>query len=128
MANGVLVDTCIWIYFFKNTTSTAKTLHGLIEKDMVYTAGIILFEIFQGVKSEKGKTVLEEVFKSIPYLEMTSRTWLNAAELSRDLKKKGVTLPPSDILMAQLAIENSLEIFTVDDHFKRVPGIALMKK
>jgi predicted nucleic acid-binding protein len=127
MANGVLVDTCIWIDFFKDTPSIAKKLHRLIEKDTVYTAGIILFEIFQGLKSEKEKAVLEEVFKSIPYLEMTSSSWLNAAGLSRDLKKKGVTLPPSDILLAQLAIENSLEIFTIDDHFKSIPGVKLIK-
>ena len=127
MAKGVLVDTCIWIDFFKDTPSVAKKLQRLIEKDTVYTAGIILFEIFQGVKSEKEKVVLEEVFKSISYLEMTSRSWLNAAGLSRDLKQKGLTLPPSDILLAQLAIENSLEIFTIDDHFKRIPGLALVK-
>jgi predicted nucleic acid-binding protein len=126
MARGVLVDTCIWIEFFRNTGGLSKKLQGFIEKDVVYTGGIVLYEIFQGVRNKKEKADLEEVFKSIPYVEMNPHTWLYAAELSRKLKGKGLTLPPSDVLLAQLAIENDLTIFTVDDHFKKMPGVALI--
>ena len=127
MDNGVLVDTCIWIDFFRGTGSASQKLEALLIKDTVYTSGILLYEIFQGVKNSKEKAVLEEVFQGITYVDMSTRTWLDAAQLSRKLKLKGLTLPPSDILLAQVSIENHLSIFTVDEHFRKIPGVVLEK-
>ncbi len=126
MAKGVLVDTCIWIEFFRNSRGISGKLQGFIEKNTAHTGGIILYELFQGVRSDKEKTLLEEVFKGISYVEMNPHTWINAARLSSTIRKKGVTLPPSDIFLAQLALEHDLSIFTIDDHFKFIPGVKLI--
>ena len=127
MSRGVLVDTCIWIEFFRGDGATSKKVQGLVEKGAVYTAGMVLYELFQGVRSEMERSLLEDAFKGIPYIEMNPHTWLNAAMLSKKIRKKGVTLPPSDVLIGQLAIENSLMIMTVDDHFKKIPGVEIIK-
>ncbi len=127
MSKGVLVDTCIWIEFFRSDGSESEKVQGLVEKGIAYTSGMILFELFQGVRSEREKSLLKEVFKGIPYIEMNPQTWLNAAALSKQIRTKCVTLPPSDILIGQLAIDNNLMIITVDDHFKKIPGVQLIK-
>lgn len=126
MEKGVLVDTCIWIEYFRDKPGLSMTLSDLIKKGIVFTAGIVLFELFQGIKSDKEKTLLKEVFKGMHYVDMKTQTWLDAATLVRNVKNKGTTLPPSDIILAQLAIENNLKIFTIDTHFKKIPGVLLM--
>ncbi|MCL5793059.1 MAG: hypothetical protein M1332_08715 [Deltaproteobacteria bacterium] len=49
-----------------------------------------------------------------------------AGVLTKDMKRTGITLPPSDIFLAQLSIENNCKIFTIDSYFKRIPGINLL--
>ncbi len=127
MSKGVLVDTCIWIEFFRSDGLLSGKVQELIEKGIVYTTGMVLFELFQGVRSEREKSLLKEVFKGISYIEMSPQTWLNAATLSKKIRTKGVTLPPSDILIGQLAIDNNLMVITIDDHFKKIPGVQLIK-
>ncbi|MBC8413115.1 MAG: PIN domain-containing protein [Nitrospira sp.] len=126
MEKNVLVDTCIWIEFFRGSRQVVKKMQPLIEKATARTAGMVLFELFQGVKSTKERGILQDVMKGIPYAEMRQETWMNAAMLSQSIRSKGITLPPSDILLAQIAIENDLEIFTIDEHFKKIPGLKLL--
>jgi hypothetical protein len=126
MEKGVLVDTCIWIDYFRDEPGLSTTLSDLIKKGVVFTAGIVLFELFQGIKNEKEKNLLKEVFKGINYVEMKTQTWLDAATMVKTIRCKGTTIPPSDIFLAQLAIENDLKIFTIDTHFKKIPGVVLM--
>ncbi len=125
MAEGVIADTCIWIEYFRDEPVIAKKMADLIQESVVYMCGIVLYELFQGVKNANEKALLEEAFKGLSFIEMSRQTWLNAATLAKDLKKEGTTLPPSDIFLAQLAIENKLKVFTVDTHFKKIPGVVL---
>lgn len=126
MAEGVIADTCIWIEYFRGETVISKKLEVLIPKGIVYTCGIVLYELFQGIRNLNEKALLEEVFKGLAYVEISRQTWLNAAILAKNLKRKGTSLPPSDIFLAQLAIENNLKIFTIDMHFKKIPGVAIL--
>ena len=59
-------------------------------------------------------------------LEMTAKTWVSAAKLSSELRKKGITLPMSDIIIAAVALEHNVTIMTVDQHFQQIPGLSLL--
>ncbi len=128
MSKGVLVDTCIWIDFFRGSGSAPERVQEHVEKGVACTSGMILYELFQGVRSERERLILKDVFKGISYIEMIPQTWLNAAALSKKITAKGITLPPSDILIGQLAIDHNLSIMTADDHFKKIPGLQIAKK
>ena len=126
MGKGVLVDTCIWIEYFRSNSPLSIKLEGLIELDAVYTSGIVLYELFQGIENKREKATLEEVFKGVPHVYMSTQTWINAALLSSSVKRKGNPIHSSDIFLAQLAIENNMMIFTKDTHFKKIPGVTLL--
>ncbi len=49
--------------------------------------------------------------------------WIRAGNISAGLRRKGTTLPMSDLLIGALAIEHSLDVFTLDDHFSSIPGL-----
>ncbi|HYA12238.1 MAG TPA: PIN domain-containing protein [Thermodesulfovibrionales bacterium] len=124
---GVLVDTSVWIEFFKQHSETGDKLSELIIKNVVWTCGIVLFEIIQGVKTEDEKATLLETLLILPYVEMTQPLWQKAGELSATLKKKGVNLPLSDIFIATICLEHKLSIFTLDKHFEQIPGVRIYK-
>jgi predicted nucleic acid-binding protein len=41
------------------------------------------------------------------------------------VKKKGLTLPLSDIFIAAIAVEHDIPVFTLDKHFSQIPGVKL---
>lgn len=124
---GILVDTSIWIEFFKKTSTAGDVVAELLSKDRVWVSGVILFELVQGAKSEAEKDRIISQLTGLNYVEMSVLLWRKAGELSKAMKKKGVTLPISDILLAVIAIEFGLSVFTLDKHFESIPGVKLYK-
>ncbi|MBI4681265.1 MAG: PIN domain-containing protein [Nitrospirae bacterium] len=126
-SKGVLADTSIWIEFFKPASATGKKLESLLIKNSVWTCGIVLFELLQGVRSDAEKKQISEALSDLKYLEISKPLWMKSADISASLKKKGLTLPLSDIFIASIAIENNLSVFTLDKHFEQIPGVKIYK-
>jgi len=123
LKDSVLADTSVWIEFFKQRSETGDKLSELIIKNTVWSCGIVIFEIVQGVKTEHEKAKLLATLLALPYIEMTQSLWQRAGELSSSLKKKGLNLPLSDVFIAAICLEHNLPIFTLDKHFAQVPGV-----
>ena len=123
-AESVLPDTCAWIdYFNGRATPLADSLAQALNDREIITCGVILYELFQGVRSDKEAEVLRTAFSSLRYLEMDSGLWLSAAKLSASLRGKGITLPFSDIIIASIAKQHNLVVLTIDRHFQQVPDL-----
>lgn len=123
----ILADTSVWIEFFKARSATGNTLEILIKENRVSTCGIVLFELTQGVKSDNEKKDILDVLTGLPYVEMNTLLWQKAGELSASLKTKGLNLPFSDILLAAIAIEHNLSVFTLDKHFEQIAEVKVYK-
>ena len=128
MRNRILADTTIWIEFFRAKSKIGDRLEKLLMENAVWTCGMVMFEVLQGIKSEGEKINILDVMASLPYVEMTKKLWQSVAELSLLVKKNGVNLPLSDILIAAIAIENDLSVYTLDNHFKQIPNLKLYEK
>ena len=121
---GILIDTCIWIdYFRKTTNNTAQIVEQMLLNESVFICGPILYEIMQGIKTDKEKNAFIEAIKAVNHIEMTRDLWLKAGELSSELKSNGKTIPFSDIIIATIALQNNLSVFTYDTHFQLIPGL-----
>ena len=127
MKNKILVDTTIWIEFFRTRSKIGDHVETLLMENAVWTCGIVMFEVLQGIKSEGEKNKILSILASLPYVEMTKKLWQSAAELSILVKKSGLNLPLSDIFIAAIAIENDLSVYTLDNHFKQIPNLKLYK-
>lgn len=122
-SSGSLVDTSVWIDFFKGAPPVKTLLEKLITEDLVFTAGPILFELLQGVKSPAEREQVKEALLATHYLEITPDDWEGAASLAGDLRSRGITIPMTDILIAHLAKTKDLDVLSFDLHFDRVPGL-----
>jgi len=81
----------------------------------------------QGVKSDAEKAKIQATLSPLKYAEMSKSLWQKAGDLSSSLRKKGLTIPLSDIFIAAVAIEHNLQVFTLDGHFADIPGVKLYK-
>ena len=122
-SSGTLVDTSVWIDFFRGAPSIKNSLEKLIARDEIFTAGPVLYELLQGVRLPEEKKQVKEALLSTNYLEITSNDWEEAALLSSTLRAQGITLPMTDILIGHLAKARNLEVISFDPHFDQIPGI-----
>lgn len=125
--NRVIVDTSIWIEFFKQKSLFGDKLETLILENATWVCGTIIFELMQGIKSDTEKFKILETLADMHYVEMSKSLWLKSAELSVSLKRKGVNLPLSDIFIAAIALQYDLSIFTLDKHFEKIPGVKIYR-
>lgn len=125
--DGILPDTCAWIDFFNaRRTPLAVALEGYLVQGDIYTCGIVKYELVQGLRTRDAEKKLLDALQAVTHLEMTEALWLDAGRLSAILRKKGVTLPLSDILIAALALQNDLAVLTIDRHFSHVAGLQVV--
>ena len=128
MPNKILPDTCAWIDFFKaRPTTLAEQLKTGLTGGMIVSCGVVMYELLQGIRSHKEEELVISAFQALPQLEMTAFSWIKAGRLSADLRKKGHTIPLSDIIIATLAQENDCDVLTVDHHFDLIPGLIVIR-
>jgi predicted nucleic acid-binding protein len=128
MKYNVLVDTSVWIQYFNRLDSKpGKSIEGLLRGGRVVGTGIVVTELLQGAKLEKEFNAILESMVALPLLETNLNTWIKAGKISYALRKKGITIPTTDLIIASLALEYDCLIFTLDPHFEKIPDIELYK-
>ena len=60
----MLVDTSIWLEFFKSQSKIGDRLEILLKEDSVWVCGIVLFELAQGIKSDSEKNKSQVFLKT----------------------------------------------------------------
>ena len=126
MKAKVIVDTSVWIEYFRRPDSNEKKDVDLLLRDnLAFLGGIILAELLQGTRNEKDFELLRSSLSALPFCEASFDTWANAGYVSYSLRRKGITIPLSDSLIAALALENNCQVYTLDPHFGRIENIKL---
>jgi predicted nucleic acid-binding protein len=114
----ILVDTSVWVDFFNGHPSReAETLAYLIgeEADLV-TCGLVVAEVLQGLRRTKSLSTVESHFREMDWLTPSEPdTYLEAAELFRRLRLRGVTIRSTvDCVIANLAARHDALILARD--------------
>jgi len=117
-AKLVLLDTSVWIDFFRKKSPVFEEVDLLIEQNRICIARLIAAELLQGAKSTKEFNILKESPDVFHLLEETADTWNQAANLSRQLRSQGYTIGLGDCYIATLAHHYRVPIWSHDKHFE----------
>jgi predicted nucleic acid-binding protein len=120
----VLVDTSVWIEYFKDTNhEVCLKLDNILNKSEIYVPEVVIAELIQGAKSEKEISFIEQTFKAFYIIGHKKDTWSQAGSLAFRLKKKGYTIHLIDCYIAVIAKAYRCEIFTLNRHFKKIKQV-----
>jgi tRNA(fMet)-specific endonuclease VapC len=126
MRSKIIVDTSVWIEYFKNSQDYVGYIEENLHLDSIYITGPVITELIQGVRGGKEYLLLSDSINAIPYLECTFQDWIMAGEISFKLRKNGKIIHVTDALIAAVSIRNTAKILTLDNHFKNIPGVELL--
>ncbi len=119
----VLIDTTVWIDFFAARSSGhVVALENLIRnREDICACGIVLTEVLQGIRKDSEFKKTRDLFNNLLFLPMPYPVFLEAAEIYRGLRCKGITIRKSmDCMIASVAIENDIPLLHNDKDFEAI--------
>ena len=121
----VLVDTSIWIDYFRDAKNSAE-LDDLIREDLIVINDIILAELLPFLKVTKQLAVLR-LLQEVDRLPMQIH-WEEIIEFQVKCLQagaNGVGIP--DLLIAQNAQSHNCEMYSLDKHFQLLSQVVKVK-
>jgi predicted nucleic acid-binding protein len=121
MLDNILVDTSVWIEFFrKKESSISLRLREYVKLNQVFYTGPIAVELYQGARSSKEVEVIDQLFQTIPYVEITRLHYHHAGQISQKAARKGRIFSTVDLILAVVAHDEQIRLFSLDTHFKEI--------
>ena len=114
---SVILDTSVWIEYFKGSEDYFESCQRLIEKREIKTAEIIFAELLQGALNSREVKLIRDYYALIPKVE-GDQLLIRAGEYSREhnLISKGIGLIDAIIITATLRSDSVL--WTLDKKIK----------
>ncbi|MBW1789987.1 MAG: PIN domain-containing protein [Deltaproteobacteria bacterium] len=123
----VLLDTSVWIEALRGKRSdVVATAQRLLRDDRVLICGPVIFEIKRGLRDRERKKVLP-LLDALIRLAVDEAVWDAAGVLDARLRGSGITIPPMDVIIAQVCLNHKVFLFTMDEHFNSVPGLRIFE-
>lgn len=111
----VLVDTSIWIDYFKGK-ETAILLNDLIDNNDICINDLILAELIPSIE-HRGEHDLKEMLFSITRIPLNTN-WSSMIRMQIMNLRNGINnVGIPDLMIVQNAVDNELKIYSSDKHF-----------
>jgi predicted nucleic acid-binding protein len=117
----VLVDTSVWIDYFRGSNSPqANKLDELLEDERIATGDLIIAELMQGFRTKSQIATARNIISRLEYFDLVGKDIaFKAAENYRFLRKEGITIRKTiDIVIGTFCIENGFKLLHADHDFE----------
>lgn len=127
----IVVDTSVWIEFFKGTGSSFdQHLAELIRVDApIALTEVIYCEVLQGIRDDSVHARVREILQAFPVLLLDGlRSADRAVALYRACRRRGLTIRSTvDCLIAAVCLDAGAELFHHDRDFDVLAKVADLK-
>jgi predicted nucleic acid-binding protein len=116
----ILVDSSVWIDYFKGTITTqTEILDTLLDRELLAVGDLILTEVLQGFPDERDFNEARKMLTSLTVVELGGQEIaIQAAKNFRSLRKLGVTVRKTiDTVIATRCIESGYDLLHNDKDF-----------
>jgi len=115
------IDTSVWIPYFRDGGSEhGDFIDELIDDSRVHINGIVLAELLTGARSSAELDRLASALAGLKLLPSDRASSESAGRSGFALKKKGISVPLSDIIIATDCIDHGLVLVESDKHYAAI--------
>ena len=120
-----LVDSSVWIDYFRSGENSSK-LDWLIDENLPVINDLILAELIPFLKIKNQRKIIR-LLGSVSKLRLNI-DWDQIIDYQHKLLKKGINgIGIPDLIIAQNAIQNHCEIYSLKNHFKLMKPVIRLK-
>lgn len=118
----VLVDTSVWIAVLgkRGIPGIRSRITQLGKEDRIATNQMVRMELLGGSRSVNEFNNLETHLNALHQMQIGDDEWDESARLAFELRRKGLTLPYGDIIIAATAIRHGATLLHADHHFELI--------
>jgi predicted nucleic acid-binding protein len=118
----ILVDTSAWLFTLKKDFHPVikERIEQLLVESEIAICGMIALELLGGTRSEKEYFRLKSRLDALHYIDTDKALWDLSSKLAFDLKRKEMSIPYSDIVIAASALKEKAILVHADSHFDSI--------
>ena len=119
-AERFLVDTSVWLEVLppgRGSGDLRQRVEELLAADVVATTGMVRLELLGGARSLEEWRRLRELLSALHLLAVMEEHWDEAARLGFQLRREGVAVPFTDLLIGAVAMGSGAVVLHRDRHF-----------
>ena len=121
MSDRVLIDTSVWIAYFKaSDPALVELVENIMTVAEICVPKVVLAELTQGARTEQEVLAIGEFVGAFTILDQQKEIWDKAGKLSFRMKRKGASISLVDCYIAVIANENQCRLLSLDKHFKEI--------
>lgn len=122
MNERYLVDTSLWIEALRpgGREDVARWFKETLLQEAVILAPPVKAELLIGARDERQFAELEKMLGALPMLKDVPKVWQAAAELGFRTRRRGVSVPLVDLLIAAWAIGSGCVLAHRDRHYEMI--------
>ncbi len=115
----IIIDTSIWVEFFKNRQQIYNKITTLLEENQIYTLECIFAELMQGALNIRERNIIYEYWLNLPKPEVENLLIKAGIESGKNKWiSKGIGLIDSVIILS--ARETLSKFWTLDKKLKNI--------
>ncbi|HON78717.1 MAG TPA: PIN domain-containing protein [Spirochaetota bacterium] len=111
----ILVDSNIIIDFWKKPTASSRKI---FEDENIAVCGIIQAELIHGAKTDNELSRIVKALDELIFFDIDREDWIVIGKFLNKLRKKGITVPFQDAIIAYIAVKYDAYLWSNDQHFK----------
>ncbi len=118
----ILVDSSAWIEYYrpKGLYPARRAVAEAIRNDQVASHGIVRVEIVAFARCEADRRKLSSDFAAFHGLGPLEEDFDSAIRLGFQLRREGITVPTTDLIIAASAIRADCTVYHLDGHFEQI--------
>jgi len=114
-----LVDTSAWLFALRRdfVPEIKNRIDGLLKDDRVVTTGIVQVELLSGTRTEEEYRRLKSRLEALESIRTDDVVWKETCENAYKLRRRGLTVPSTDVLIATCSLMTDSTVLHSDAHF-----------
>ncbi|TNF76136.1 MAG: PIN domain nuclease [Acidobacteria bacterium] len=122
MSQPVLVDTSAWIDALRKDgdPEVLAAVKSLTADGAAVLCDMVRLELWNGARGKAERQFLAGLDKELECFPTTAEVWQTAIDLADACRRRGITVPTTDLLIAACAEHHGLGLLHHDTHFDQI--------
>ncbi|MFP3939016.1 MAG: PIN domain-containing protein [Thermoanaerobaculia bacterium] len=122
----ILLDTSALIEYYRpqGDPEVRAAVAEVIAADRAAVNGVVQVELLAFARGDEERKTLTSDFKAFHFLDLGREQFDRACNLGFTLRRDGITIPATDLIIAASAITAGAELLHGDGHFDRIAEVS----